>query len=70
MSKTITLCILAVLVCSVCIETVSAKSISYPVMRHDQPIHCRESSCLPPPSSRYRRGCEPEEWCRGGYKLK
>ncbi|TQD69441.1 hypothetical protein C1H46_045026 [Malus baccata] len=70
MSKMFTLCIVVVLVCSVCIETASAKSIGYPVIRHDQPIHCGKSRCLPPPSSPYGRSCEPVERCRGGRKLK
>ncbi|KAB2613117.1 mannan endo-1,4-beta-mannosidase 4-like [Pyrus ussuriensis x Pyrus communis] len=70
MSKTFTLCIVAVLVCSVCIETVSTKSIGYPAVRQDKPFHCRESRCLPPPSSPYSRGCETEEKCRRVRKLK
>ncbi|TQE12486.1 hypothetical protein C1H46_001877 [Malus baccata] len=69
MSKTFTLCIVAVLVCSVCFATTNANTIGNPVMGHDQPFHYRESRWMPPPSNPYNRGCEKENRCRSGRKL-
>ncbi|KAI5323016.1 hypothetical protein L3X38_032088 [Prunus dulcis] len=64
MSKTFTLCIVALLVCSICSETTNAKDIGYGTMRRDQPFGCRGQRCMPPPSNSYNRGCEKEKECR------
>ncbi|CAL8136561.1 unnamed protein product [Prunus armeniaca] len=71
MSKTFTLCIVALLVCSICSETTNAKDISNGAIPRDQPGGCRESRCMPPPSNSYYRGCEKGRECRGdGRKFK
>ncbi|CAL8999823.1 unnamed protein product [Prunus brigantina] len=71
MSKTFTICIVALLVCSICTETTNAKDISYGTISRDQPFGCRGQQCMPRPSNSYNRGCEKEKECRGGgRKLK
>ncbi|TQE12481.1 hypothetical protein C1H46_001872 [Malus baccata] len=82
MSKTFTVCIVAFLVCSLCIQTTNA-DFSKPVTVPEQPSPCREANCMwpppsspppsnPPPSLVYNnKSCQMVSvYCTGGRKLK
>lgn len=65
-SKAFTLCILALLICSLCTETTNAGRIGNGALKYDLPICRGGKNCSSPPSNRYSRGCEKERRCRGG----
>ena len=67
MPKALAVIIATLLLCSVIfIEAANAKFIQYgPLIKGDEPT-CIGSSCLPPPSNPYERGCEETQQCRGG----
>ncbi|KAL6144371.1 hypothetical protein ACLB2K_055065 [Fragaria x ananassa] len=69
MSKAFSVCIIALLVCSLCIDTTNAGELGYGALRHDQPSCRGKNPCMPPPSNTYNRGCEKENDCRGGPNL-
>nr|POE57204.1 protein ralf-like 9 [Quercus suber] len=67
MPKVLVIIIATLLLCSmIFIEAANAEFIQYEtITKGDEPT-CTGSSCLPPPSNPYRRGCEEIQQCRGG----
>ncbi|KAL6140574.1 hypothetical protein ACLB2K_058873 [Fragaria x ananassa] len=66
MSKAFSVCIIALLVCSLCIDMTNARELGYGALRDDQPSCRGKNPCMSPPSNTYNRGCEKENDCRGG----